>query len=231
MNISERNELIGTDASVEVAQQIEPQQARQVQLIQSLWQRLPYKYRQNFEPEVLERGINLLSGEEKQLEIHLAWYREIVSKILLGYFKWMLLLTLLLTIGTYILTQNTFYTALPSLIFLFLLIEGFREYIEYHQWRLVKTNKRLIISLPQRNSWPLVDNIEMGDLPKIIDTNWSNNWFWKIMQFFTGARDVHLSLTAFQFDVNSARVKDALIIPDVMPNDVQMLKELVFTKK
>ncbi len=230
MNISERNEQLEPDVPAEMMA-IEPLPARPNRLVHKLWLRLPYKYRQNFEPEVLERGINLLSDEEKQLEIRLAWYREVVSKIMLGYFKWLLLFTVLLTIGTFILTRNTFYTTLPSLIFLFFLLEGIREYIEYHQWRLVKTNKRLIISLPQKNSWPLVDNIEMGDLPKIIDTNWSNNWFWKIMQFFTGARDIHLSLTAFQFDVNSARVKDALIIPDIMPADIQMLKELVFSKK
>lgn len=226
----ERDELAAQNVPVE-AEPIAATVERKAPLAHRLWQRMPYKYRQNFEPEVLERGINLLPGEEKQLEIHLAWYREFISKIVFGYLTWISLFTVLLTIGIYILSRNTFYTVLPLLILLTLLIEAIREYIEYHQWRLVKTNKRLIISLPQKNSWPLVDNIEMGDLPKIIDTNWSNNWFWKIMQFFTGARDIHLSLTAFQFDVNTARVKDALIIPDIMPNDVQMLKELVFTKK
>ena len=108
------------------------------------------------------------------------------------------------------------------------LIEAIREYIEYNQWRLIKTNKRLIIIMPQHNSWPLVDNIELGVMPSIIDTNWSANYVWRIFQFLTGARDVNISLTGLQFIAGTAQVKDALIIPDVTPEDVFELKRLVF---
>lgn len=198
-------------------------------LTTNFWRRIPEKYRQNIEPEIL--SFNLLPGEDKQIEIHLAWYRDIISNIVFGYFTWIFAIALVLTITLYLSTRNTIISLTPFFLLALVLIEGTREFIEYQQWRLIKTNKRLIISLPQQGSWPLVDNIEMGDLPKVIDTNWSPNVIWRIFQFFTGARDVYISLTAFKFEEGTARVKDALIIPDVMAEDVFKLKELVFNKK
>ncbi len=198
-------------------------------LKRTLWYRIPEKYRQNVEPEIL--AVNLLPGEEKQIEVHLAWYRDLISNILFGNFAWVAAITLLISIILYLVTRNALVSLIPAFLLLFAIIEGIREFIEYQQWRLIKTNKRLIISLPQPGSWPLVDNIEVGDLPKVIDTNWSPNLIWRIFQFFTGARDVYISLAAFKFEEGTARVRDALIIPDVMAEDVYKLKELVFNKK
>lgn len=195
----------------------------------TIWERIPVMYRQNLEPELL--SINLIEGEEKQIEIHLAWYRSFVSDIAFGYFSWFLGLSLVFAIALYLLTRNTLISLIPFMIVLLIILEGIREYIEYQQWRLVKTNKRLIISLPQKDSWPLVDNIEIGDLPKVIDTNWSPNFVWRMFQFFTGARDLYISLTAFKFEEGQAKVRDALVIPDVMTEDVLKFKELVFGKK
>ena len=91
-----------------------------------------------------------------------------------------------------------------------------------------KTNARLIISIPQHDSFPLVDNIELKGLPTVLDTNWSKSAVWRIFQFFTGARDLYISLSAYKFVEGTARVGDALVIPDVMPRDVFELKRLVF---
>jgi hypothetical protein len=52
---------------------------------------------------------------------------------------------------------------------------------------------------------------------------------WRIFQAFTGARDVYLSLAGYQFVEGTARVRDALVMPDIMPEDVHQLKKLVFT--
>ncbi|MCA9936081.1 MAG: hypothetical protein KC415_19245 [Anaerolineales bacterium] len=196
---------------------------------QNIWYRVPKKYRQNVEPEIL--AVNLLTDEEQQLEIHMAWYRDLISNIVFGHFSWLFVTNLVLTAVVFLSTRNPIYTLIPSALLLLSIVEAAREFIEYNQWRLIKTNKRLIISLPQHGSWPLVDNVEMGDLPKVIDTNWSGNPVWRLFQFFTGARDVYISLTAFKFEEGTARVKDAIVIPDVMPDDVYRFKNLVFGKK
>ncbi|MEZ4643722.1 MAG: hypothetical protein R3E31_13500 [Chloroflexota bacterium] len=198
-------------------------------LEQTFWQRIPLKYRQNVQPEVLSE--QLLDGEQEQLQIHLAWYRDLLANLVFGHFVWWVVLVFVLTIIILISPLNGFYAFVPFGALLVFMVEAGREYLEYHQWRLIKTNKRLIISLPEHGAWPLVDNIEMGDLPKVIDTNWSSNAVWRLFQFFTGARDVYISLTAFKFEEGTARVRDAIIIPDIMPDDVFKLKQLVFGKK
>lgn len=198
-------------------------------IVRIFWRRIPEKYRQNLEPEVL--ATHLLDGEEKQLEIHLAWYRDLLNTLVIGHIYWWLITAVLCTVLLLLAPINRLWAVAPTVIMLLLLIEAAREFIEYHQWRLVKTNRRLIISLPQHGAWPLVDNIEIGDSPRVIDTNWSANPLWRTFQLFTGARDVYISLTAFKFDEHSARVRDALIFPDVMPEDVFQLKQFVFGRK
>ena len=200
----------------------------------SQWKRLPEGFRWNiedtFQPEdIAER---LLPKEEPQLEIRLAWYRDIIGIIVFDYFRWIFSLTMLITavvvLFAYLRGYNLILGAIPILILIGVVIIGIRERIEYNQWRLLKTNARFIISIPQHNSFPLVDNIELKGLPTVLDTNWSKNPFWRIFQFFTGARDLHISLAAYQFAEGTARVRDALIIPDVMPKHVYELRKLVF---
>jgi len=119
--------------------------------------------------------------------------------------------------------------ALPAVLLVVIMIAAVRARIEYRQWRLLKTNARLILSIPQPGSLFLVDNIELKALPNVIDTNWSRNPLWRLFQLVTGARDLYLSLVPYRFVENTARVGDALIFPDVMPEQVFELKRLVFT--
>lgn len=204
-----------------------------------LWKKLPEGFRWNledtFQPEdIAER---LLPGEEPQLEIRPAWYRDILGHLILHYLWLVLAITLLIAIiifGFAYLRQGVtlgfsfLYSSIPFIVLIAFLIVGIKEKIEYNQWRILKTNARLIISIPQENAFPLVDNIELQGLPKVVDTNWSPKPIWRLFQFFTGARDLYLSLSAYKFIEGTARVGDALIIPDVMPKDVFELKQLVF---
>ncbi len=205
-------------------------------LLESYWHRLPQHFRWNientFQPEALEE--RLLPNEEPQLEIRMAWYRDIIGGIVFHYFNYVLGFTLLVTSGILIYSLfnpafSSYYAFAPLGLLVVLIGYALIERIEYRQWRLLKTNARLIISIPQPGSLFLVDNIELKGLPQVVDTNWSRNPFWRVFQFVTGARDLYLSLAAYRFVEGTARVGDALIIPDVMPDDVFALKRLIFT--
>lgn len=205
--------------------------------ITNLWKRFPEDFRWNiedtFQPEdIAER---LLPGEEPQLEIRLAPYRDVLGFLVLRNFRWLLGITIVATVALFLVSFftgfNTLLALAPIGAFVALIVVAIREYVEYNQWRLLKTNARLIISIPQPGAWPLVDNIELQGLPKVIDTNWSRNPVWRVFQFFTGARDLYISLSAYKFIEGTARVGDALVIPDVMPKDVFELKKLVFGVK
>lgn len=205
-------------------------------LLASYWKRLPRNFRWNIEDTIQPADIEerLLPGEEPQLEIRLAWYRDILGGIIFHYFGWVLGVALLLTLGVFIyavfFAALVWYVALiPLGLFIIVVLIAIKERIEYLQWRLLKTNARLIISIPQPGTLFLVDNIELKGLPTVVDTNWSRNPVWRVFQFFTGARDLYLSLAAYRFVEGTARVGDALIIPDVMPDQVFELKRLVFS--
>ena len=207
-----------------------------VGLLGSYWQRLPQNFRWNiedtFQPEALEE--RLLPNEEPQLEIRLAWYRDIVGGLVFHYFNYVLGVTFLLASGLLLYSLFTpgfawYFALAPFALLIVLVIYAIMERIEYRQWRLLKTNARLIISIPQPGSLFLVDNIELKGLPQVVDTNWSRNPIWRVFQFVTGARDLYLSLAAYRFVEGTARVGDALVIPDVMPDQVFALKRLIFT--
>lgn len=193
-----------------------------------IWNWIPDRYQDSFQPEAMDR--HLLEGEEPQLVIRMAWYRDWMSLVVFGYFYLWVALTILATALLLLFAPNRWLALLPLGLLILAIVEAGREFIEYHQWRLVKTNIRIIITIPMEHSWPLVDNIEMGDKPKVLDVNWSPNPLWRTCQFFTGARDLYISLVGFKFEQGTARVQDALIIPDVMPEDVHQLKELVFSQ-
>lgn len=207
-----------------------------------LWKLLPDGFRWNLEDTFQPEDISdrLLPGEQAVLEIRPAWYRDIFGTIVFRFIRWILLLTLLLILLVFYLafqqralpvTTALLYSAIPFALFIVVFLFGIKERIAYNQWRILKTNARLIISQPQKNAFPLVDNIELDGLPKVLDTNWSPRPLWRIFQFFTGARDLYLSMTAFKFVDGTAKAGDAIIIPDVMPNDVFELKQLVFKVK
>ncbi|MEJ2748257.1 MAG: hypothetical protein P8183_10175 [Anaerolineae bacterium] len=204
----------------------------------SQWKRLPENFRWNIEDTFLPEDIaeRLLPGEEPQLEIRLAGYRDILGHLVFNFFIWVLVITIIAAVSTavYLIRNGTdlnralLYALIPFVILIVVASIAMQERIEYNQWRLVKTNARFIISIPQPGSRFLVDNIELKGMPNVIDTNWSRNPVWRVFQFFTGARDLYISLAAYRFVEGTARVGDALIIPDVMPNDVFELRKLVF---
>lgn len=198
-----------------------------------LWSLVPENLRDTFMPE--EIHLRQIPGEETQIEIRLAWYRDIFGHIVFQHFSLLSGITILIMIVIAVLaTWQGFpysYVAIPPLLLLAFAIFGAVERFDYYQWRLLKTNARLVISIPQQGAWPLVDNIELKGAPAILDTNWSPNPMWRIFQFFTGARDLYISMSGLQFVEGRAKVRDALIIPDIMPEDVFELKKLVFTPR
>ncbi|MCP5098959.1 MAG: hypothetical protein GY943_25690 [Chloroflexi bacterium] len=202
-------------------------------LLNLLPERLRLNLADTFQPENVEA--RLIPGEETQLEVRLAWYRDILGHLLLHHFRLMLFITVVMSIILGAISRATtfsiYYVFVPSGILLALTLLGMFERFEYLQYRLLKTNARLIISIPQHGAWPLIDNIELKGAPSILDTNWSASPVWRVFQFFTGARDLYISMSGLQFVEGRAKVRDALIIPDVMPEDVFELKKLVFKPK
>ena len=59
----------------------------------------------------------------------------------------------------------------------------------------------------------------------------TQNQWWRIWQLFTGARDLVISISGYEFKPDAAEVKGGLVIPDVMPEDVSKLEEIVFPLK
>ncbi len=206
-------------------------------LSQRIWQQVPERLRLNFSDTFQPENIyaRLIPGEEKQIEIRMAWYRDILGHIMVHHFRVTLLITILsaliIVAFSFLAAFPIAYALIPFGVLIALTIIGSLERFEYLQYRLLKTNARLIISIPQHGAWPLVDNIELKGAPSILDTNWSPNPMWRIFQFFTGSRDLYISMSGLQFAEGRAKVKDALIIPDIMPEDVFELKKLVFTPK
>jgi len=205
-----------------------------ISLVAQQWKRLPSSFRWNledtFQPEDMSE--RLLPNEVVQLKIHLAWYRDIIGLLVFDYFRYFLAGTVLASLIVFSLGIirgfSLWYATLPIVVLIGLAVVAVRERIEHRQWRLVKTNARFIISIPQHGAFPLVDNIEFKGMPNVLDTNWSPNHIWRFFQLATGARDLYISLAAYKFIEGTARVGDALIIPDVMPDDVYALRKLVF---
>ena len=203
--------------------------------LRHVWKtRFPEHFRWNIEDSFQPEDIRerLLPGEEPQLEIRLAWYRDIFGRLVFRYFSWLVGLVLVITVILLLLAVigrlSPFLALIPLVGLAVAVVLAASERIQYLQWRLLKTNARLIISIPQPGPFPLIDNIEFKNLPNVIDTNWSPNPLWRIFQFFTGARDLYISLIGYQFVEGRARVRDALIMPDIMPRDVFELRKLVF---
>lgn len=198
------------------------------------WKRIPAQLRwpieDSFQPEAVED--RLLPGEEPQLIIGLAWYRDILGIVMFDYFRLtlgiMLVATAVISVLSFLYVFNLYYALIPLAIYIYAFIIAVREFIEFRQWRLVRTNARLILSTPQHSSWPWVDNIDLKNLPAVIDTNWSKNPVWRLFQLITGARDVAISLSGYSFVDGTARVSNPLIFPDMMPEDIFELRRLVF---
>lgn len=203
--------------------------------LRAVWDMLIPKHIQHiFVPDNPESG--LFEGEELELEIHLAWYRNITAELVYRYPIILLVLAIALSAICGMLAINFGYewywpAVAPFAGLIAMAFYALYERFDYLQWRLVKTNKRIILSMPQPDAWYLVDNIELNGNPKVIDTNWSDNQVWRAFQMMTGARDLYISIVGFQFVEGSSKVKDALLMPDVLLEDAEKLKALVYTKK
>ena len=208
-------------------------------LIPRLWRLLPLAIQLNFLPEDLgqigEEGDpsgRRFSNEKVQLEIRRAWYRDILGLIVLDRLCYFVVAALIISaivgIVGFFQQWSPWVVLIPFAVLGVLVYYAAYERVRHMQWRLLKTNARLIISLPEDEESFLVDSIELKGLPNVIDTNWSKSPVLRLFQVFTGARDLSISLAGYQFTEHSARVRDALIMPDVMPQDVRKLKELVF---
>lgn len=198
-----------------------------------LEQLLPQDFRRIFLPD--DAYEQLIEGEEMLLEIHLAWYRNFVGQLIYNYVFIVFLLTVVSSVlGIMFATQfgldSTLTGIAPWVLLIALCIYALYERFTYLQWRLVKTNQRIIITMPQPGTWYLVDTIEMNNNPSVLDENWADAGIRRMFQALTGSRDLYISLVGLQFDQGTARVKDALVIPDVGHADVVKLKELVFKK-
>ncbi len=183
-----------------------------------------------FQPESLEE--RLLPNEEVQLVVHMAWYRDLVGIIMFGYGYFVFGLTIVATavslVASFLYQYSLYYALAPLGIYLLALLTAFYEWLEFRQWRLVRTNARFIISKPIHNSWPYVDNIDLKNVPNVIDTNLTNHPVWRIFQLWTGARDLAISLSGYKFVSGTTVVADPITFPDVMPQDIQKLRLLVF---
>jgi hypothetical protein len=175
----------------------------------------------------------LLPGETVQLEIHLAWYRNIMAVLIYGYWPALLVTAGALSVIGWLVApsfgvEHVLAAQLPFYTLIGMAIYGLYERFQYLQWRLIKTNNRIIISKPQPDAWYLVDNIDINSMPKVVDANWAPPGMRRLFQMATGARDLYISLSGLQFEHGSAIVKDAIVIPDVLEEDARKLKEMVF---
>ncbi|MCB0037608.1 MAG: hypothetical protein KDE51_26435 [Anaerolineales bacterium] len=200
--------------------------------VRTLWQALvPDHIQHIFIPEDIEK--QLLPNETVEIEIHLAWYRNVVAVTLINYAAALFIATVSFSLISGMFALNFGYNVvwalmLPFILLIALVLYGLFERFQYLQWRLVKTNARIIISMPQPDAWYLVDSIELTSQPKVLDANWSNNQARRFMQALTGSRDLYISLLGLQFVEGTAKVKDAIVIPDVTEADIKKLKLAVF---
>lgn len=174
----------------------------------------------------------LLQGETVQLEIRMAPYR---LRIALALFRAALALTAFLIL-VFILTAVLRVPALVRggvgflvVISIYGIIITIRQLLLYYQWRFILTNKRLIIIAPDARRRGFADLVYLkGGKIQVLDTAWSSSPLWGFYQAMTGARDVILSLTGYEFKPEGAEVKGGLRFPDVMPEDIIRMEELIF---
>ncbi len=204
-------------------------------LTEQLWLRLlPTNVHDIFLPQDINQELN--DGEEVQIVLYQAWYRNLSAFILHNY-PWAVILVVVaasmgiaifdIDIGLF--RERIWNMFIPFMLLGIWLIFAIYENFRYLQWRLVLTNSRLIFAVPQRDAWYLSDNIEMNGKPKVIDTNWTDNSFLRLMQMVTSSRDVSISLAGLQFVPGTAKVKDAIVMPDVNLAKVEELKRLVLS--
>lgn len=176
--------------------------------------------------------LRLLREEKVQLEIYMAPYRWKVARQTAVFFAvWLLTALLLAALGWALRWSSQIRVGVAFLTFLALagVFESLWYLLLYKQWRFIVTDKRIIIVTPDPKRRGFADAIYLkrGKI-QVVDTNWSHNPWWGLFQAATGARDVVLSLAGYEFKPEGAEIKGGLLFPDVMPDDIGRLEELVF---
>ncbi len=204
-------------------------------ILAAFWQRLfPKRLHDIILPQNVQDQLN--PDEQILLVIYQAWYRNFSAFILFNYYPVVIIGALFLSaaFGFWQLDLGLFPSPawnmlLPFALLLFWLVYALYENFNYLKWRLVVTNNRIIFATPQRDAWYLADNIELNGKPKVVDANWSDRQFLRLMQMVTGSRDVFISLQGLQFVQGTAKVRDALVMPDVELHKVEALKRIIFS--
>lgn len=178
----------------------------------------------------------LSPGEVVLMTIYQAWYRNFSALLFYNYYQVIVIAALLLTsaIAYFQLDLGIFPSALwnlalPWALLLIWLAYAIFENLQYLKWRLVLTNNRLIFATPQRDARYLSDTIQLNGKPRVVDANWSDRDVGRVLQMITGSRDVFISLLGLQFVEGTAKVKDALVMPDVEIAKIERLKRIVFS--
>lgn len=202
---------------------------------QPLTRRVRQSIQQAYSIYLLPRP-RLLRDEVVQLEIRQAWYRSAIPNLILRYWWLGLIVTVALAVAVSYLAAQVQASPILSLIVLLVALAMFawavQEALRFNQWRLLITNRRTIIFMPDPRAWLRADNVRLqaGKI-QVVDVNFSSSWWWGLFQSWTGARDLVISLSGYEFKPDSAEIKGGLVFPDVMPEDVTKLEEIVFPKK
>lgn len=175
-------------------------------------------------------------GEEVLLVIYQAWYKNFSAYVLYNYYPIVVILSLLVTSGiAYFRLDTGFFPSwlwnlmIPWLLLLVWCGWAIYENFNYLKWRLVITNNRLVFATPQKDAKYLSDTIQLNGKPKVVDANWSDSDFIRLLQMVTASRDVFISLQGLQFVQGTAKVKDALVMPDVELKKIERLKSIIFS--
>ena len=172
-----------------------------------------------------------LEGEEVRQVIGMAGYRAKMPKVL-GVAGILILIPSLIILVSASLAQRETTELVASTVVvlaLFLIFQAAQEWLNYNQWQFIVTNKRFILITPhpQRRGFADVIYLKGGKI-QVLDTNFSKSPLWGMFQMIQGTRDVMLSMSGYEFQETGAQVKGGLRFPDVKPEDIRRLEELIF---
>ncbi|HOU15201.1 MAG TPA: hypothetical protein PKZ84_19015 [Anaerolineae bacterium] len=197
-----------------------------LQTVWKLFERIAHPILETFLPKP-----RYLEGEEVKQIIQMAQYRAEIPK-LLGAFGTLVFVPALIGLGVtalYYSERERFIAAIFVIAALFFLFESAQEWLLYNQWKFIVTNKRFILITPHPERRGFADVIYLkGGKIQVLDTNFSKSPVWGLFQAILGTRDVMLSMSGYEFKETGAQVKGGLRFPDVRPEDIKRLEELIF---
>ncbi len=199
---------------------------RALRAVEMLMERVFHPFVESFLPRP-----HYLEGETIQRVIRMAPYRARVPKII-GFVGLIMLFVSLVGLlfskarGIEVLQMVASGGALVGLLLLFEAAEG---WLTYNQWQFILTDKRIILVTPDPDRRGFADAIYLkrGKI-QVLDTNFSKSPIWGLFQILQGSRDVMLSMGGYEFQEKGAKVKGGLRFPDVRPEDISQLEELIF---